>query len=57
MTKPAPAKKSAAKPKPAVEADEPSQVDVRDRIDNPPPAPPPAESSKPKNGIWNPFGR
>jgi hypothetical protein len=32
------------------------QVDVRDRIDNPP-APPPAEKPKPKNSIWNPFGR
>jgi len=57
VSKPAPAKKSAAKPKPAVEAEEPSQVDVRDRIDNPPPAPPPAEKPKPKNSIWNPFGR
>ena len=57
VTKPAPAKKSAAKPKPAAEAEEPAQVDVRDRIDNPPPAPPPAEKPKPKNSIWNPFGR
>ncbi len=32
------------------------QVDVRDRIDNSP-APPPAEKPKPKNSIWNPFGR
>ena len=57
VSKPAPAKKSAAKPKPAAEAEEPSQVDVRDRIDNPPPGPPPAEKPKPKNSIWNPFGR
>ena len=57
VTKPAPAKKPAAKPKPAAEAEEPAQVDVRDRIDNPPPAPPPAEKPKPKNSIWNPFGR
>jgi hypothetical protein len=53
VTKPAPAKKPAAKPKPAAEAEEPAQVDLRDRIDNPPPA----EKPKPKNSIWNPFGR
>jgi hypothetical protein len=57
VTKPVPAKKPAAKPKPAAEAEEPAQVDVRDRIDTPPPAPPPAEKPKPKNSIWNPFGR
>jgi hypothetical protein len=60
VTKPAgPAKKPAAKPKPAAETEETvvsPQVDVRDRIDNPP-APPPAEKPKPKNSIWNPFGR
>jgi hypothetical protein len=58
VTKPAPAKKPAAKPKPTVESEETvtPQVDVRDRIDNPP-APPPAEKPKPKNSIWNPFGR
>jgi hypothetical protein len=53
------AKKPAAKPKPAAETEETvvsPQVDVRDRIDNPP-APPPAEKPKPKNSIWNPFGR
>jgi len=44
-------------PKPAAEVEEPAQVDVRDRIDTPPPAPPPAEKPKPKNSIWNPFGR
>jgi hypothetical protein len=55
VTKPAPAKKPAAKPKPAAAADESAQVDVRDRIDNPP-APPPAEKPKPKS-IWNPFSR
>jgi hypothetical protein len=49
-------KKPAAKPKPTAESEEPAQVDVRDRIDNPP-APPPAEKPKPKNSIWNPFGR
>jgi hypothetical protein len=57
VIKPAPGKKAAAKPKPAAEAEEPAQVDVRDRIDTPPPAPPPAEKPKPKNSIWNPFGR
>jgi len=57
VTKPAPAKKATAKPKPAAEVEEPAQVDVRDRIDTPPPAPPPAEKPKPKNSIWNPFGR
>jgi hypothetical protein len=60
VTKPAaPAKKPAAKPKPAAETEETvvsPQVDVRDRIDSPPPAPP-AEKPKPKNSIWNPFGR
>jgi hypothetical protein len=57
VTKPAPAKKP-AKPKPTAETEErvSPQVDVRDRIDNPP-APPPAEKPKPKNSIWNPFGR
>ena len=60
VTKPATlAKKPAAKPKPAAETEETvvsPQVDVRDRIDNPP-APLPAEKPKPKNSIWNPFGR
>jgi hypothetical protein len=56
VTKPLPPKKPAAKPKPTVQSEEPAQVDVRDRIDNPP-APPPAEKPKPKNSIWNPFGR
>jgi hypothetical protein len=59
VTKPAPAKKLAAKPKPAAETEETvvsPQVDLRDRIDNPT-APPPAEKPKPKNSIWNPFGR
>jgi hypothetical protein len=60
VTKPAaPAKKPAAKPKPAAETEETvvsPQVDLRDRIDSPPLAPP-AEKPKPKNSIWNPFGR
>jgi hypothetical protein len=58
VSKPAPAKKPAAKPKPAAETEETANppVDVRDRIDNPS-APPPAEKPKPKNSIWNPFGR
>jgi hypothetical protein len=51
-----PAKKPAAKPKPAAaEIEETPPPDVRDRIDNPPPAPP-AEKPKQKSG-WNPFGR
>lgn len=53
----APAKKAAAKPKPpAAEAEATAPADVRDRIDNPPPAS--AAAAKPeKKGIWNPFGR
>ena len=55
----APAKKPAAKPKPAsAEIQETAPPDVRDRIDNPPPAPPAAEKPKQQEkGIWNPFGR
>jgi hypothetical protein len=45
---------SAKKSKPPVEAQD-TAPDVRDRIDNPPPAPP-AEKPKQKS-IWNPFGR
>jgi hypothetical protein len=45
----------AAAPK-AAEKHPSEDVDVRDRIDNPP-APPPAEKPKPDNSIWNPFGR
>ena len=51
----APSKKPAEKPKAAETVAKP-QVDVRDRIDNPPPAAPaPAEKPKDKS-IWNPFG-
>jgi outer membrane biosynthesis protein TonB len=53
----APVKKPAAKPKPAAaEIEETAPPDVRDRIDTPPPAPPPSEKPKQKSG-WNPFGR
>jgi hypothetical protein len=52
---PMPAKKPAAKSKPAAAAVDDTPPDVRDRIDNPPP-PPPAEKPKQKSG-WNPFGR
>jgi hypothetical protein len=57
---PAPSGKPKEKPKATQEAGNASQnakptVDVRDRIDNPPPKPKP---EKPKeSGTWNPFGR
>ena len=54
-TKPqTPVRKPAAKPTTSDESGASTNMDVRDRLDNPPPAPPPA---KPKpNSIFNPFG-
>ena len=56
---PAPSQKPKGKPKAAQEAGSASQnakpkIDVRDRIDNPPPKP---EPKTPKESGWNPFGR
>jgi hypothetical protein len=51
----APTKKPPAQPK-ATNAGSNPPVDVRDRIDNPPP--PAASAEKPRQrGGWNPFGR
>jgi hypothetical protein len=45
------------KAKPKADTDKAAtSVDVRDRLDGPPPSPPPADKPKQK-GSWNPFGR
>jgi hypothetical protein len=57
---PAPSRKPKEKPKTTQAAGNASQnatpeVDIRDRIDNPPPKPEPVKPKK--RDIWNPFGR
>lgn len=55
---PAPARKAKEKPKTAQEAvGTTEKVDVRDRLDSPPPAPQPARPKQKERSGWNPFGR